>query len=215
MAALSGRLEKAARTGSSLEKSGAIGYCSGMKWREKGMEKNFSCPVFDVYRSRRQSPLGAEGDFYILDLPDWVTVIPEIEDERGRTCFLMVEQYRHGSGKVTMEFPAGSVDPGEAPEAAARRELLEETGYLPGRFEALAAVSPNPALMNNATHIYRAADLHPGGEQQLDHGEELHVHLIPAEEVMEKMGTGMYDNAIMMTALAFYLRRTRACERLA
>ncbi len=195
-----------------MEKTRPILYRIGMEWKEQGAEKVYECPVFDVYRSHRVSPQGAEGDFYVINVPDWVTVVPEIYDKDGRACFLMVEQYRHGSGRVTMEFPAGSVDPGEPPEAAARRELLEETGYRPGSMEALAAVNPNPALMNNASHIYVATELVYEREQRLDHSEEINYHFIPVEEVVAEMGVGVYDNAIMMTALAFYLRRREAVQ---
>jgi 8-oxo-dGTP pyrophosphatase MutT (NUDIX family) len=184
-----------------------------MEWKELGADNVFACPVFDVYRSRRVSPVGAEGDFYVLDLRDWVTVIPELTDDEGRDCFVMVEQYRHGSGQVTMEFPAGTVDRGEDAEEAGRRELLEETGYRARSMELLAGISPNPALMNNTTKIYLATDLNLMGGQNLDCNEEIRFHLIPVDEVVRRMGTGMYDNAIMMTALAFYLRRRGIAEQ--
>jgi 8-oxo-dGTP pyrophosphatase MutT (NUDIX family) len=181
-----------------------------MQWRELDGERIYSCSVFDVHRRRRISPEGAEGDFFVLDLPDWVTVVPVLDDSRGRRSFLMVEQYRHGSGRVTIEFPAGSVDPGEPPERAARRELSEETGYRAGKLVALDSINPNPALMNNRTHIFTASGLSLEGEQELDHGEEIRLHLVPVEEVYARMGTGRYDNAIMTAALAFYRRYEEA-----
>ncbi|MEZ4518692.1 MAG: NUDIX hydrolase [Chloroflexota bacterium] len=73
---------------------------------------------------------GKEHSFYILEAPDWVNVIPLTPDEQ----VVMVRQYRHGTGTVTLESPAGMADhDGEALAVAAARELREETGSKPAR----------------------------------------------------------------------------------
>ena len=175
-------------------------------WKEKSRKNLNNCRIFDLYQVNKISPKGESGMFYMLDTPDWITVIPLITDKNGIDCFLMVEQYRHGSNEITLEFPAGMIDEGELPIDAVKRELLEETGYSPGEVIEIGAVSPNPAFMNNISYTYIAKDINFIGDQNLDDDEFIHFHLIPTAEVVKKMGTGVYSNGIMMMALAYYHR---------
>ena len=163
------------------------------------------CHIFKVVSSLREDPRGSRVDRFFLDTPDWVTVIPVIESEGEDKC-LMVKQYRHGSSSVTMEFPAGTVEPGEEPETAMHRELLEETGYRAGEMLLLGAVNPNSAFMNNTQYIYLARNLEKTGGQDLDEHEEVEFEVLPLPEVTEKMGRGIFSNGTMMTALGFYMR---------
>ena len=122
----------------------------------------------------------------------------------------MVRQYRHGSDSVTIEFPAGTVDRGEEPLAAALRELREETGCIPAaEVVELGSVSPNPAFMNNRVWFFLVEGVIPVGNQELDPHEQLDILHIPVCEVIDAMGTGVYDNGIMMIAQAFFLRHAQ------
>lgn len=177
-----------------------------LMWMEKTRKILNKCRIFDLYQVEKISPYGNKGSFFLLDAPDWITVIPLIIDSKGIDCFLMVEQFRHGNDKITLEFPAGMIDKGELPVIAAKRELLEETGYAAGDLIEIGAVSPNPAFMNNISYTYVARDLDFIGDQDLDKDEFIHFHLIPCTEVVEKMGTGVYSNGVMMMALAYYQR---------
>ncbi len=175
-------------------------------WTENKRQILNNCRIFDLYEIEKTSPIGDRGSFYLLDSPDWITIIPLISNEFGVDCFLMVEQYRHGSNEITLEFPAGMVDKGELAVDAAKRELLEETGYSAASLIEIGKVSPNPAFMNNKIYVYIADNLKLVGEQNLDKDEFIHFHLIPCTEVQKKMGTGKYSNGIMMMALAYYNR---------
>lgn len=177
-----------------------------LQWEEEQREKDKSFGIFDVYRVTRVSPRGQRGEFVIVDAPDWVTVVPVLKDDRGTDCFVMVRQFRHGSQTVTVEFPAGVIERGEEPEDAARRELLEETGRTSSRVVLLGKTNPNPAFMCNSTFTYLATGLAPPTQQELDELELVELELIPVEEATAKMGTPPYDSAIMMSALAYYLR---------
>lgn len=179
------------------------------KWYDQEEREMLSCSIFSVHEMKRKSEGGEKGSFYVLRAPDWATVVPLIYDENGRRCFIMVEQYRHGSGEVTMEFPAGTVDPGEGVTETAERELLEETGYSCRSLEQIGALSPNPAFMDNTTYTFLAEGLRPEGEQNLDRHESMYIHSIAVEEVRRKMGTGAYNNAIMVSALALFNKRDR------
>ncbi len=162
--------------------------------------------IFNIYRVERETTEGIRGSFFEVEAPDWVTIIPHITDPVLGDCFLMVRQYRHGNDSITVEFPAGMVEKSETTEASARRELLEETGYEIGSLERLGSVSPNPAFMSNTLHMFLAEDLCLVREQELDEHEFIDIVPVPVTDVIAGMGTGEYNNGIMMIALGFYLR---------
>ncbi len=183
-------------------------------WSEESREKESSFGIFDVYRVSRVSPEGQRGSFVVVDAPDWVTVIPIVKDSGNEESFLMVRQYRHGSQRVTLEFPAGVVEPGEEPHAAAARELLEETGYSADEVQEIGATNPNPSFMCNRTYTFVALGVEKAGQQALDSHELVEIETVPVAKVIVEMGTEGYDNAIMMSAMAYFLRwRPPSSER--
>ena len=178
-----------------------------LTWQTLERDTIFTGPIFDIQSVRRASTDGRVGEFVELNAPLWATVIPWFRNEQGIPMFIMVRQYRHGSDSVTIEFPAGTIDAGEDPETAAKRELLEETGCEPvGNMYEIGSISPNPAFMNNRVWFYFVEGVRNVGEQHLDEHEQLDILTVPVKEVLASMGTGQYDNGIMMIAQAFFLR---------
>ena len=175
-----------------------------LKWCEKGQKSLLKTIVCDVTSKHSVSSTGIEGDYIIMDAPDWAIVIPETPDKEH---FLMVKQWRHGAACLSVEFPGGVIDKGETPEAAARRELEEETGYEAGTLIKMGECSPNPALFSNHVHFFLAQDLHKKGCQKLDSDEMINCMELSKKEVIEGMGTKQFPHAIMGTALSFYLKR--------
>jgi ADP-ribose pyrophosphatase len=183
---------------------------TSLRWTERSRELLARCGVFDLYRSRRAAPDGREGDFHVLEAPDWVNVVPVLDDPRLGRCFLMVRQHRHGVDLVTAEFPAGLVEPNEDPLAAARRELAEETGRRAGRMIEIGRVASNPAFMSNWCTTYLAEDLAPEAGAGQDALELLETRLVPIGELVARAGTGEYVNSLVVVALAWFLRREGA-----
>ena len=178
---------------------------SHLDWKTDSEKKVFSTPIFDVMEMERISHDGRHGKFIRLESPDWVVAIPWFRRDDGVPCFIMEEQWRHGPGCVTREFPAGLAEKGESAEESAKRELLEETG-MTGKFTLLSSVCPNPAFMCNKQSYFLVEDLRKEGEQSLDPNEEIDIVEVPVEEAIEHMGEGIYDNGIMMAAIGFFLR---------
>ncbi len=175
-------------------------------WKTESREKTFTCPIFSLENVVRSSQDGRRGTFVSVHSPHWIVVIPYFKDDKGVPHFIVEQQYRHGSDSVTREFPAGLVEEGEDPLVAAKRELLEETGAVANKWTLLGNVSPNSAFMDNRQSFYLAEDLSLKGDQSLDPNEQIDVLSLPVDEVIKDMGTGLWDNGIMMMALGFFLR---------
>jgi 8-oxo-dGTP pyrophosphatase MutT (NUDIX family) len=134
----------------------------------------------------------------VLETPDWVNVVA-LTPERA---LVVVHQYRFGSETVTTEVPGGVIDPGEAPEAAARRELREETGYTAERWTSLGSVQPNPAYQTNLCHHWLAEGARRTHEVELDEGEDIGVETLELSEVRARIVRGEIRHSLVITALS-------------
>ena len=157
--------------------------------------------VFSVRTDTSLSPrTGIEHDFYIIESRDWINVIPLAADHR----VVMIRQYRHGSRKVTLEIPGGLVDPGDTPEKAAARELMEETGYEAEELVKIGVVNPNPALFNNRCYTFIAQNAQKIRAPIPDQTEDIDVALIPISDIPELIQNGEIDHALVITAFHWY-----------
>ena len=171
------------------------------RWTNLETESLQDCRVFSVRRVRTRSPrTGDVHDFFTIDSPDWVNVIPVTPEGE----VVMVRQYRHGSGEITLETPGGLVDPGETPAEAAARELLEETGYAADEIVSLAAVSPNPALFSNRRHGFLALGARRVAEVRNESTEETQVELVPFARMREEVRAGRVDHALVIAVAYLY-----------
>lgn len=173
-----------------------------LEWTDVESETVVDAHVFSLVKSRRRSNDGREAWYFTLASPDWVNVVATTTDEAGRECFVMVRQFRHGSMRISLEFPGGVVDPGEDPAQAVVRELAEETGYVAESVYLAGSVNPNPALMGNRVYTYIARGVRPSGSQNLDHNEIIDVELVPIEDLSSR--NDEFDHAMMHVALSFY-----------
>lgn len=128
--------------------------------------------------------------YYVLNYPDWVHVV--CVDQAGRVC--LVDQYRHGAGKVMRELPGGLLEPGETALQGAQRELLEETGLAGADWAFLGAYSPNPATHSNKIHIFSCVtktDLR-GARARPDETEELRAYFSEWAELCGYIDDGSF-----------------------
>ncbi|MDR0378266.1 MAG: NUDIX hydrolase [Spirochaetaceae bacterium] len=180
-------------------------------WNEKSGKDLLKNRIFTIRERVCASPEGREGTFSVIQCPDWAIVIPLLERPAGDS-FVMVRQWRHGSRSLSLEFPGGVCEAGEEPEAAAARELTEETAYLPGRILKLGEMSPNPAIMTNRVHFFLAENVRDTGNRNLDADEYVDVEIVPAETVIQNMGKPPYIHSLMAAALMLYLRTGGAAK---
>ncbi len=163
-------------------------------------------PWLTARREHVQLPTGAEHDeYYILEYPDWVNIIAFTDDGK----MVMVRQYRHALGRTDYELCAGICEPGEAPEEAARRELLEETGYAGGEWHEFRTLAPNPATCTNLSHTFIATGVTRMSGQHLDATEDISVHIMEPEEVFALLERGDIIQALMAAPLWRYFYQKR------
>lgn len=168
-------------------------------WRRVSSEPLADCRVFQVRRDRSANPRdGREHDFFVIEAPDWINIIPLTA--RGEV--VMIEQFRHGTGEVTLEIPGGMVDRGEEPREAALRELLEETGYAGHEAALLGRTRPNPAIQNNWIHTFLARDVRFERAPVFDGTEHTAVRLVPLGQVPALVAGGTITHSLVV--MAFY-----------
>ncbi|MDD5205814.1 MAG: NUDIX hydrolase [Desulfobacterales bacterium] len=172
-------------------------------WSLISSMKNHSFRIFDLRIDRSMSPRTHEQhDFYILESGDWVNVIPLTSDGR----VVLIRQYRHGIQEITLEIPGGIVENRDTPEAAARRELMEETGYRESEMIHLGTVHPNPAFLNNRCHTFLAKDVVRAGEQLQDDKEDIEVLLRPIGDIPRLIREGLITHSLVLAAFyRFYM----------
>lgn len=136
-------------------------------------------------------------DATIFEFRSWANIVALTKNNE----VVMVRQYRHGVEDVLLEFPGGVVEDDEVPINGARRELLEETGYTASQWLQVGALYPNPALQTNTLHCFIALDAEKVSEQSLDAGEDIEVHLMRFDELVDLAKRGEFRNALMTSVL--------------
>ena len=139
-------------------------------------------------------------DYYVLDFVPWVHVIPVTKDGD----MIMIRQYRHGAEEILLEIPGGTTHPGtgdEDPLKAAKRELLEETGYISDKWTYIGEHCPNPALQSNRMLLYLAENCEKAAEPLLDPYEDIEVELMSVKDVYEKAESAQMKHSIVLAGL--------------
>ena len=170
------------------------------KWKRLSSEYICKEPWATLRRDTCELPDGRINDhYYVLEYPDWVNMVGITEQNE----LLVIKQYRHGAGVISLEIPAGTTEEGEDPKHAAVREMLEETGYQFDQIEEIATLYANPATSGNITYTYLMTGGKKVQEQALDEHEEIDVYRIPLEKAKSMLLDNKFSQALHASAL-FY-----------
>ena len=184
---------------------------NNLAWEEISTEHIVQDEWIDFRRSAYRFPDGSVFEpFYSYSRRDYVVIVASDTDGK----YLCVRQFRHGIKKVTTEFPAGGIertddkeygarDSASASEdalEAAKRELLEETGYMSDEWAHLLTVPSNATIADNYAHIFVATNCRKSGEQNLDETEFLNVYKYSADEIEGMIQTGDFPQAVHIMA---------------
>ena len=158
-------------------------------------------PWLNVRQEVVELPSGTQiPAWFVMDFPNWVNVIAITKDGD----FVMIDQYRHALGETHYELVAGVVDEGETPLQAAMRELSEETGYEGGEWQAFMQLSPNPTNHTNMSYTFLATGVEKVREPHLEPSEDIHVHILTRDEVLQLLTSGEIIQALHAAPLWKY-----------
>ena len=174
-------------------------------WKLLKTEYLVDAPWLKVAKETCELPNGKViDDFYTLWQPDWVLILARTAEGK----WVMTEQYRHGTGKIALEFPAGIIDKGETPEQAALRELQEECGYrIDPRLREddegkairyLGKFPVNPDRHRGVFHVVFIDGVVKSGETHFDSTEDIESLEISDEELQKKMADGTFNHPLQI-----------------
>lgn len=135
----------------------------------------------------------------IVVTPGAVAIIPI--DSQGR--IVLVEQWRRAIERISLELPAGMLDPGESPEACAQRELQEETGFKAGSLKSFGGFYSSPGCMSEYIHLYLGKDL-LDSPLKADDTDQIDVRAISLSEALKLIGNGQICDAKTIVGVMRY-----------
>lgn len=154
----------------------------------------FSGRIFNVNRLRVRLPNGREALRDVVRHPGAVAIVALTEDG----CICLVRQYRSSLARVTVEIPAGKLDPGEDPLVCAHRELREETGMEAEQMAFLTTIATSDGFTDELIHIYMATGLH-FVESDPDADEFINVDLVPLPDLIDAVLDGRIEDCKTVT----------------
>jgi 8-oxo-dGTP pyrophosphatase MutT (NUDIX family) len=163
----------------------------------KILESTYVRPRFRL--DQCELPNGKPLEAIVFEFRSWANILAVTKDREA----VLIKQYRHGVQDVLWEIPGGIVEDDENPAEGVKRELLEETGYKASEIIQVGKFYPNPALQTNTMYCFLALDAEKAGEQRLEDGEQIEVHLVSLDEVLAMAKRGEFSHALQVAVL-FY-----------
>jgi ADP-ribose pyrophosphatase len=161
--------------------------------------------VFDLIVDHVQYPSGNTSVREIAHHPGGAVAVPVLDDGR----IILVRQLRYPLGEYILELPAGKLGRGEDPEAAAGRELEEETGWTSGTLEKLTTMHTSPGFSDEVLHVFLATDLRksPLGHKREEGESSMTVHILTLEEALHMVESGEISDGKTIVGLLLTDRR--------
>ncbi len=173
-------------------------------WERLRSEKLFETPYFVLRSDRLRLPDGVIKDpYYVIERPDAAIIFPLTKEGE----VILVRQFRPPLERMELGLPAGLVEPSEKPEAAARRELLEETGYAGGEWEPLGSLASSPSLKDNWAYLFLARGVEETSAPDPDEHELVEVVRVSVEDILGLIRGGQIVSSSGVAAIMLALER--------
>ncbi|MDR2721114.1 MAG: NUDIX hydrolase [Puniceicoccales bacterium] len=171
-------------------------------WEKLWKKMTYGNKFCTVYENKFRHPTDKrEGIFLSIDICDSVQIVAETVENK----LLLVQQFRFGSEKLSLEFPAGRMEKGENIIGCAGRELLEETGYVGQNAEIIATLYQSPAVQTNKTHVVYIAKCKQVSFPHFDEMEEMITLIVTKVELVNLIKSGAITSSITLSAAAKFL----------
>jgi ADP-ribose pyrophosphatase len=178
----------------------------GAAWERLRSERLLETPYFALRSDRLRLPDGAIKDpYYVVERPDAAIIFPLTREGE----VVLVRQYRPPLERMELGLPAGLVEEGEKPEAAARRELIEETGYSGGEWEPLGSLASSPSLKDNWAYLFLARGVERTADPDPDEHELVEEVKVPLGELRGLVRDGEIVSSSGVAAIMLALERLR------
>lgn len=172
-----------------------------LEWETLASETTYSCPGFDVHRDTVTLPDGENTTFDYLVDEESVVIIPFTETG----TLVIIEEWRQAVSRVSRGFPAGGVEQHDSSlDAAAHRELTEETGYTADSVHHLLTVEPANGISNAVHHYFVAEGCVADGDQSLDDNESIRVDTISFNELFDAVLSGEIQDGRTILGALYY-----------
>lgn len=175
-----------------------------------GSERRYEGRVIHLDVDTVRFPDGSTGQLEMIRHPGASAVVPMLDDPAGPDPrVLLIRQFRHAADGVIWEVPAGRLDPGETPEACARRELAEETGMRASRLERLTTIYTTPGFTDERIHLFLAGGLEEGDHRR-EADEFMELRPTPWSEAMRLIERGEIVDGKTLVSLLYVQAFRRA-----
>ena len=182
----------------------------GGAWERLRSERLFETPYFALRSDRLLLPGGAIKDpYYVVERPDAAIIFPLTKEGE----VVLVRQYRPPLERMELGLPAGLVEEGEKPEAAARRELIAETGYSGGEWELLGSLASSPSLKDNWAYLFLARGVEETSEPDPDEHELVEVVRVSVEDLPGLIRAGEIVSSSGVAAIMLALHGCQELQR--
>lgn len=173
---------------------------------------SYEGPLFRVVTDRLREPTGKDVTRDIIRHNGSVVILALEKSKSKKDPLVLVErQFRHAAQQYLYELPAGTIDPGEDHLAAAKRELLEETGYQAKKWTRLLRYFASPGFLGEWMQIFLAEGLTPGPAEP-EEDESLELQFVPLSELLRLIGEGKILDGKTIVSIGYYalfLRRRK------